>query len=248
MIGLLGKKIGMTQIFDKAGQSKAVTVLEVGPCTVLQVKQKDGKDGYQAVQLGFLDKKLKRTSKSEAGHAKKSNATPKRFVKEIRTDSLEGLQPGAELRVNNFAIGDWIDVIGTSIGRGYQGVVKRHHFKGAQTKSHGTKHGREPGSIGQSAFPSRVLKGTKMPGHMGNERVTLQNLKVVNIDLENNIMAVSGAVPGPKDGYLIIREAIKKRRPRAWRAPDQPVEELQEKVVQQVTKKAKAAAKPAAKK
>lgn len=245
MIGLLGKKLGMTQIFDGEGRQKAVTVLEVGPCTVLQLKKKDT-DGYQAVQLGFDDKKGKQSIKAEQGHAKKANSAVKRFVREIRTDSLEGLQAGTVLKVNNFAIGDLVDITGTSIGKGFQGTVKRHGFKGAHSMSHGQMMGRQPGSIGSNTDPGRVLKGVKMAGHMGNEQITTQNIRVLKIDLENNLMAVNGSVPGHENSYVIIREAIKKRRARTWKMPDAPVEELKVEHKQTTSKKAKAAAAKAA--
>lgn len=243
MIGLLGKKVGMTQIFDRDGHHVPVTVLEVGPCTILQVKKKET-DGYQAVQLGFDVKKESHTTKAQLGHFKKSNSKPTRFVREIRTENVEGLEPGKELHANNFAVGDYIDVIATSIGKGFQGVVKRHQFKGGE-RGHGSMFGRVAGSIGASSFPSRVVKGMRMPGHMGNEQNTVQNLKVEKIDLEHHLIAIRGAVPGHKDGYLIIREAIKKRRPRKWRFPADGLEELKmpEKKVP-VGKPKKAAAEP----
>ena len=249
MIGLLGKKLGMTQIFDKEGRQIPVTVLEVGPCTVLQLKKKET-DGYQAVQLGFDGKKEKQSTKAAIGHAKKVNTTPKRFIREIRTDSIEGLNAGADLKVNNFAVGDWVDVIGTSIARGFQGVVKRHHFKGSLSKSHGSMMGRVPGSIGSSSEPKRVYKGMRMAGHMGNERVTTQNLRVVKIDMDQNLMAIRGAVPGHEQSYVIIKEAVKKRRPRNWRLPDAGLEELkivEKKVAVKKSKRPEAEkAKPAA--
>ena len=248
MIGLLGKKVGMTQIFDRDGNQVPVTVLEVGPCAVLQVKKKET-DGYQAIQLGFDAKKESRTTKPELGHFKKSNSTPKNFVREIRTDSIEKLETGKVLDVNNFAVGDYVDVIGTSIGRGFQGVVKRHHFKGGG-RGHGSMFGRVAGSIGASSFPSRVVKGMRMPGQMGNERATIQNLRVEKIDLENHLMAVRGAVPGSENGYLIVREAKKKRRPRKWRLPEEGLEELKipekKAPVAKVKKVAEAKKKPAA--
>ena len=224
MIGLLGKKLGMTQIFDQNGKHVPVTVLEVGPCTILQVKKKET-DGYQAIQLGFGEKKESRTTKPELGHFKKCSSGSKRFVREIRTENTEGLEAGKELQVNNFAVGDYVDVIGTSIGRGFQGVVKRHHFKGGE-RGHGSMFGRVAGSIGASSFPSRVVKGMRMPGQMGSGRSTIQNLRVEKIVLEQNLMAVHGAVPGPENGFLIVREAVKKRRPRKWRMPGEPLEEL----------------------
>ncbi len=224
MIGLLGKKIGMTQIFDPEGKNIPVTVLQVGPCPILDVKSKE-KHGYQAIQLGFDEKKESRTNKPELGYFKKKNLKPVRFVKEIRTEQLEGLEVGKELHVNNFAVGDYVDVIGTTIGRGFQGVVKRHQFTGGE-RGHGSMFGRVAGSIGASSFPSRVVKGMRMPGHMGSERLTIQNLRVEKIDLENHLMAVHGAVPGAENSYVIVREAIKRKRPRKWRFPSEGLEEL----------------------
>ncbi len=255
MIGLLGKKIGMTQIFDHEGKSVPVTVLQVGPCPILDLKSKE-KHGYLAIQLGFDPKKEARTNKPELGYFKKKNLTPVKFVKEIRTEQLEGLEIGKELQVNNFAVGDYVDVIGTTIGRGFQGVVKRHQFTGGE-RGHGSMFGRVAGSIGASSFPSRVVKGMRMPGHMGNERFTIQNLRVEKIDMENHLMAVHGAVPGAENGYVIVREAIKKRRPRKWRMPSEGLEELkvpEKKVVvskkkaQEAAAKKKPAAAPAKKK
>ncbi len=253
MIGLLGKKLGMTQIFDKEGKHIPATVLEIGPCTVLQLKKQES-DGYQAVQLGFGDQKEKQSTKAELGHVKKAGASPKRFVREIRTESFEGLNLGTQLKVNNFAVGDWVDVTGTSIGRGFAGVVKRHHFKGSKSKSHGTTMGRAPGSIGASSMPKRVVKGMRMGGHMGNERVTTQNLRVLKVDLDNNLLVVKGAVPGFDQSYIVVKEAIKKRRPRKWRLPEAGLEELKFEEKKVVSKKAKrvetekAKAAPAAKK
>jgi len=224
MIGLLGKKVGMTQIFDKEGNDVPVTVLEVGPCTVLQLKTEES-DGYQAVQLGFDDKKEVRTSQPELGHFKKYQSAPKRFVREIRTSTLEGLAPGKTVRVNNFAVGDYVDVAGTSMGRGFQGVVKRHGFKGGPS-SHGSMSGRVAGSIGSNTDPGRVLKGLKMPGRMGGEQVTVQSMRVERIDFENHLMLVRGAVPGSENGYVVVREGLKRRRPRKWRLPEEGMEEL----------------------
>ncbi len=254
MIGLLGKKIGMTQIFDREGREVPVTVIEAGPCTVLEIKRKES-HGYQAVQLGFDPKKEKRCNKAELGHWKKFNGSPVRFVREIRTDTVEGLESGKKLDVNNFAVGDKVDVIGTTIGRGFQGVVKRHGCKGGG-RSHGSMFGRVPGSIGSNTNPARVLKGIKMPGQMGNVRTTTQNLRVEKVDLENHLLALRGSVPGAENGYVVIREAIKKRRPRKWRMPEEGVEELKVvekkvsagKVKKVEAKKKPEAAKPAAKK
>ncbi|MBI1978016.1 MAG: 50S ribosomal protein L3 [Candidatus Omnitrophica bacterium] len=224
MIGLLGKKVGMTQIFNQRGHRMPVTVLEVGPCAILQVKKKET-DGYQAVQLGFDQKKESRANRAELGHFKKGNAKPVRFIREIRTENIEGLEAGKELHVNNFSAGDVVDVIGTSIGKGFQGVVKRHHFKGGGA-GHGSMFGRVAGSIGASSFPSRVVKGMRMPGQMGNMRATVQNLIVEKIDIEHHLMAVRGAVPGSENGYVIVREAIKKKRPRKWKFPGEPMDEV----------------------
>lgn len=214
----------MTQIFGANGEQIPVTVLEVGPCSIVQIKTK-AKDGYQAVQLAFGSKKPSRANRAELGHLKVHHLEPKRFVREVRTETVEGLEEGKELRVNNFAVGDYVDVIGTSIGRGFQGVVKRHGCKGGG-RSHGSMFGRVPGSIGSSSFPSRVLKGLRLPGHMGHKRATVQNLRVEKIDMEHDLIAVRGAVPGPGNGYLIVREAVKKRRPRKWRLPEEGIEEL----------------------
>ncbi|OGW78980.1 MAG: 50S ribosomal protein L3 [Omnitrophica bacterium GWA2_52_8] len=216
MIGLLGKKVGMTQIFDADGRQVAVTVLKAGPCFVSAVRTKE-KDGYTAVQLAFDAIKESRMTKAKQGHLKKAACPALRFVREIRTPDLEGLKPGLRVSVDSFEAGDYIDVSGTSIGKGFQGVVKRHHFKGAQTKSHGTKMGREPGSVGASAFPSRTIKGLRMPGRMGNERVTLQNLEILKIDADNNLIMIRGAVPGVEGGYLIIKEALKRSGNRKWK-------------------------------
>ncbi|HLD75387.1 MAG TPA: 50S ribosomal protein L3 [Candidatus Norongarragalinales archaeon] len=248
MIGLVGKKVGMTQVFDQDGHRVPVTVLEVGPCSVLQLKTKET-DGYQSVQLGFDPKKESRTNRSALGHFKKYKVEPKKIIKEIRTETLEGLETGKQVLVNNFAVGDFVDVIGTSIGRGFQGVVKRHHFKGGE-RGHGSMFGRVPGSIGQSSFPSRVLKGVKLPGHMGAKQATVQNLRVESIDLEHHVMAVRGAVPGPRNGYLVVREAVKHRRPRKWRSPEEGLEELKlpEKKEPPKPSKKKPVAKTAAKK
>lgn len=216
MIGLLGRKIGMTQIFDEGGHPIPVTVLEVGPCVVTQLKTKE-EEGYNAVQLGFGEKKEKRTSQPLRGHFKKAKVEPKRFLREIRTDELEGLAVGKELKVDHFEVGEYVDVEGVSIGKGFQGVVKRHHFKGGP-KSHGSMFGRVAGSIGASSFPSRVIKGMKMPGQMGNRRVTVQNLKVMKVDPENHLLVVKGAVPGTEESCLVIRTALKRGSPKKWRA------------------------------
>ena len=216
MIGLLGKKVGMTQIFDDQGRRIPVTLLEVGPCWVTGVHSQE-KNGYQAVQLAFDVGKEKRMTKAKLGHLKKVHAPALRFIREIRTKEVEGLEAGQQLKVDNFEAGDFVDIEGTSIGKGFQGVVKRHKFKGALTMSHGDMSGRRPGSIGAASFPSRVVKGMRMGGHMGDERITVQNVKVVKVDQENNLLMVKGPVPGFEGGYLVVRTALKKGPRRKWK-------------------------------
>ncbi len=225
-IGLLGRKVGMTQIFDETGQAIPVTVLAAGPCHVLQLRTSEH-DGYSAVQLGFLDKPRRLAARSERGHVAKldskrqktrstagveavakADCEPKRFVREI-VDPAAELAVGQELKVDVFADVKSVDVIGTSKGRGTAGVMKRHNFKG-QRASHGVKKvHRHAGSIGQSQFPGHVPKGRRMAGQYGNSRCTVRNLKVVRIDSENNLLLVRGAVPGPNGGYVLIRESNK---------------------------------------
>lgn len=216
MIGVLGKKVGMTQIFDNEGREVPVTVLSVGPCHVTEVKSQD-KHGYKAVQLAFDPVSEKRASKAKLGHLKKANAGSLRVIREIRTEDVEGLQVGSTVGASNFEVGDFVDVEGTSIGKGFQGVIKRHHFKGAQTFGHGDMSRRRPGSIGASSFPSRVVKGMRMGGHMGNKPVTIQNLKVVKVDGQNNLILVKGNVPGAENGYLVVRISLKKGTRRKWK-------------------------------
>lgn len=210
MIGLLGRKVGMTQVFDGEGRQIPVTVLEVGPCVITQLRTQE-KDGYTAVQLGFLNRKEKQTTKPLLGQFKKAGVAPKRFVREIRTESVEGLKVGTELKVDQFQAGEFVDIEGVSIGKGFQGVVKRHHFRGGP-KSHGSMFGRVAGSIGASSFPSRVVKGMRMPGQMGNQQTTIQNLKVIQVDLESNVLVVRGGVPGTEAGCVVIRSALKKAK------------------------------------
>ncbi|MBI1322885.1 50S ribosomal protein L3 [bacterium] len=209
--GLLGRKIGMTQIFQEDGTIVPVTVLECGPCTVLQVKTPE-KDGYSALQLGFLDKRRKSASAAERGHAKAAEAEPKRFVREIRQESpaaIEGFETGKVLTVDLFADIKSVDVIGISKGRGFAGVIKRHGFKGLRA-SHGVKRmHRHPGSSGPSADPSRTFPGVRKPGHYGVARVTSKNLKVVKIDAESNLLLVRGAVAGPNGGFVTVRQSVK---------------------------------------
>ncbi len=200
MKGILGKKLGMTQVFDEEGRMEVVTVIEAGPVKVLQKKEKD-KDGYEALQLGFDEiRKLKNVSKPMSGHFKKTSSAPQRFLREIK---MEGFDAGDDITVDIFAKGEKIKVIGTSKGKGFQGVMKRHNFSGGPG-GHGSKFHRAPGSIGQSASPSRVWKGMKMAGHMGSDRVTVKNIVIFDIKKDQNLMLVKGAVPGAKGSYLII--------------------------------------------
>jgi len=206
MTGFLGKKIGMTSIFDESGHVIPCTVIEAGPCYVTQIKTKD-RDGYEAVQLGFDAQKERLATKPEMGHFKKSNVKPVRIVREFRGNGLSDVQPGQEIRVDKvFVKGDVVSVIGTSKGRGFQGVVKRHHFGGG-FRTHGqSDRERAPGSIGSSSHPSRVFKGMRMAGRMGGEQVTVRNLKVVGIIADSNILLVKGSVPGAINGYVEIRK------------------------------------------
>jgi large subunit ribosomal protein L3 len=205
--GILGKKIGMTQIFRDNGNIVPVTLIEAGPCSILQVKSKKT-DGYSAIQLGFGDKKESRTNKPDIGRFKSAKSSPKRFVKEIRTAPDETWTKGDSVKVD-FKVGEFLDVTGTSIGKGFQGGMKRWHWKGGP-KTHGSTSHRRPGSIGSSSDPSRVFKGHHLPGHMGHEKKTVQNLEVIKIDPENSMLVVRGSVPGPKNGYVIIRKAKKR--------------------------------------
>ncbi len=206
MPGLIGRKIGMTSIFDENGKNIPVTVIEVGPNYVTQVRTKE-KDGYEALQLGFDDKKEKRTTKPLKGHFAKAGVTPKRKLVEFQGFEKE-YQPGDEIRVEDvFAEGEYVDITGTSKGKGFQGVVKRHGFGGVGQATHGQHNRlRAPGSIGASADPSRVFKGMRMAGQMGNKRVTVQNLQVMKIIPEKNLLIVKGNVPGHKKSYVIIKK------------------------------------------
>jgi len=206
--GLLGRKLGMTQMFDETGVVHPVTVVEAGPCVVTQVKTAE-KDGYGAVQLGFgLDKRLNRP---EQGH-RRASGFMSRTLRELRAEDPSEFEVGQVLKADVFANGEAVDVTGTSKGRGFQGGVKRHGFHGGP-KTHGqSDRHRAPGSIGSSATPGRVFKGMRMAGHMGNERVTVQNLKVLRVDPERNLLLIEGSVPGPNKGLVIIRRAAKQTR------------------------------------
>lgn len=204
MSGILGKKIGMTSIFDDNGQMIPCTIIEAGPCYVTQVRTKV-KDGYEAVQLGFDEIKERLVNKPLKGHFKKSGVKPLRLISEFRIVNGTQFQLGQEVRVDSFAQGDVVDVSGRSKGRGFQGVVKRHHFGGVGMTTHGqSDRVRAPGSIGSSSYPSRVLKGMRMAGRMGGERVTVKNLKVLKVIAESNILIVKGSVPGAINSYLEI--------------------------------------------
>ncbi len=204
-VGLLGRKVGMTQIFEEDGTAIPVTVLECGPCTVLQVRTAE-RDGYHAIQLGFVDKKRKNATQAERGHAKKVDAEPKRFIREIRQEAPLDLEEGATLNVDIFNGIENVDVTGISKGRGYTGVMKRHGFRGLRA-THGVQRmHRHPGSSGPSADPARVFKGVKKAGQHGNTRITVRNLKVVRVDTENNILLVRGAVPGYNSNFVIVRQ------------------------------------------
>ncbi len=207
--GIIGKKIGMTQIFDEAGKVIPVTVVEAGPCVVVQKKTAEN-DGYEAVQLGFGDIRAKRVNKPLQGHFKKADVAFKRTLKEFRLDDISGLNVGDIVKADTFAEGDIVDVSGTSKGKGFAGTIKRHNnSRIKETHGSGPVH-RHAGSMGACSSPSRIFKGKGMPGHMGNEKVTVQNLEIVKIDAENNLIAIKGAIPGPKNGTVTIVDCIKK--------------------------------------
>jgi large subunit ribosomal protein L3 len=205
--GLIGKKIGMTQLFMPDGVVQPATVLKAGPCVVSQVKTVET-DGYEAVQLGFVEAKATKENKPSTGHFKKAGVPPTRVRCELKLKpGGEPVKAGDQVNVSMFSDGERVDVIGTSRGKGFQGVVRRHHFAGGRA-SHGSMFHRAPGSIGASSFPSRVVKGMRMGGHMGSDRVTVRNLKVLRVDAENNLLLVEGAVPGGPNSVVVIRKAI----------------------------------------
>lgn len=211
---LLGKKIGMTQLFDAKGKVAGVTVVELGPCTVLQ-KRTPETDGYHALQLGLGERKPKHATKPLTGHCKKANAAPARFIREWRTEDNVTFNVGDKITVKEFQAGQFVDVIATSKGKGFQGVVRRHKFAGGDM-THGAKgwH-RRGGAIGQRLFPGRVFKNMKMPGHMGHTRITTQNLRVVQVREADNLIFIEGSVPGPRGAFVIVRHAKKKTKPAA---------------------------------
>jgi large subunit ribosomal protein L3 len=239
--GILGKKVGMTQLFDAKGDVHPATVLQAGPCVITQHKT-EAKDGYAAAQIGLVEfVKLSRLPKPIQGHLAKHNLPPVRFVREVPLEAEEKPQAdGGEIKAGSRVLVDifegekFVDVIGVSKGRGFQGVVKRHHFRGGP-KSHGSMF-QIPGSIGSSAFPSRVFKGMRMSGHMGHERVTVRNLRVLGVDKDDNLLVVEGSVPGPNGGYLVIVKAKKPPRERRGFAGTSTVDPL--KAAKRAAKKA----------
>ena len=205
--GLLGKKVGMTQLFDTDGTVHPATVLKAGPCVVAQVKTAQG-DGYEAVQIGLVEVRPRKENKATQGHFKKAGVPPTRIVREVKQAAgSDPVKPGDQVNVSIFADGERVDVIGTSRGKGFQGVVKRHHFAGGRA-THGSMFHRAPGSIGASSYPSRVVKGMRMGGHMGADRVTVRNLKVLRVDAENNLLLLEGSVPGGPNSILLVRKAV----------------------------------------
>ncbi len=206
MQGLLGKKIGMTRVFDETGKVNPVTVIECGPCPVVQVKTEKN-DGYDALQIGYGDMKDKNVGKPMSAHYKKAGVKPKRILKEIKGVDVKNIKLGQELTVDMFTDIKYVDVVGLSKGRGFAGTIKRHNFsRGRET--HGSRNHRAPGSIGGHSYPARVWPGKKLPGHYGSATVTIRNLSVISVDKEKNVIMVKGAIPGHSNGYIFVREAI----------------------------------------
>lgn len=207
---VLGRKVGMTQVFSEEGEVTPVTVIEIGKNEVAQIKTTE-KDGYEAVQVGYDEKKESRTVKPEKGHFDKAGITPKKFLREFRLAKTEDFSLGQEIKATVFEAGDKVDIIGTSKGKGFQGNIKRHNqSRGPET--HGSRYHRRPGSMGASADPARVFKGKNLPGQMGNERVTVRNLEIVKVLEDKNVILIKGAVPGPKKGLITIKETIKQSK------------------------------------
>jgi large subunit ribosomal protein L3 len=205
--GIIGKKVGMTQVFDPDGTVRPATVIKAGPCVVVQAKTAST-DGYEAVQLGLVEDRPAKVGKPIAGHSKKAGVPPTRVRREVKVaPGAEVPKAGDSVLVSIFANGERVDIIGTSRGKGFQGVVKRHHFGGGAA-THGSMFHRAPGSIGASSFPSRVVKGMRAAGRMGGDRITIHNLKVVRVDADNNLLVVQGGIPGAPDGYVIVRKAL----------------------------------------
>ena len=230
MKGILGKKIGMTQVFANDGKLIPVTVVSVEPNVVMQIKTKET-DGYEAIQLGFTTKKEKHSTKSEMGHAKKANAAPKRFLKEIKGVEVSGYELGQEIKCDIFEAGEIVDVTGTSKGKGFQGVIKRHN-QSRGPMGHGSQYHRGVGSMG-TLRPMRVFKGKKLPGHMGHETVTIQNLEIVAVDAVENVILVKGNIPGPKNSFVIIKTSVK--HPGAKNTAAELVSYAKEEVAENVT-------------
>lgn len=205
--GILGLKLGMTQVFDDAGRAIPVTVIQAGPCVVVQ-KRTVERDGYNAIQLGFGEVRANRLNKPARGHFARAGVRPVRFLREIRTEDVEAYEIGQELKADLFAPGEYVDVTGTALGKGFAGGIKRHGFHRGPM-AHGSKYHRRPGALAAKG-PARVFKGRRLPGRMGGHRVTVQNLQVVRVDPEHNLLAVKGAVPGPRGGLVIVRSAVKK--------------------------------------
>lgn len=236
MVGILGKKIGMTHIFDESGKTVPVTLIEAGPCHVVQIKTKET-DGYTAIQVGFDERKPRLVKKVDAAHFKKAGTNAMRFVKELRMSDVSSYKVGQKIEADLFAKGDFVDVVGTSIGKGFQGGVKRWNWTGGDA-GHGSMFHRAVGSIQSGARLGRVTKGHHLPGHMGVERITIQNLEVISVDKANNLLVVKGAVPGHKNSYLMVKES--KKMPKGY---------VKHKVAVQTPKKgAKPGAQAAAKK
>jgi large subunit ribosomal protein L3 len=205
--GIIGKKVGMTQLFDNDGTVHPATVLKAGPCVVAQVKSAQS-DGYEAVQLGLVEGRPTKENKAIQGHFKKAGVPPTRVRREVKLKAgADPVKPGDQVNVSIFADGERVDVIGTSRGKGFQGVVKRHHFAGGRA-THGSMFHRAPGSIGASSYPSRVVRGMRMGGHMGAARVTVRNVKILRVDAENNLLMLEGSVPGGPNGVVVIRKAV----------------------------------------
>ncbi|WP_168123567.1 50S ribosomal protein L3 [Paenibacillus sp. HB172176] len=207
MKGILGKKLGMTQVFTPEGNVVPVTVIEAGPCVVLQKKEVEN-DGYEAVQFGFADKKESRSNQPEKGHAKKAGTTPKRYVREIRGINLGDYEVGQQVKADLFEQGEFVDVTGISKGKGFAGVIKRWG-QSTGPMSHGSRYHRGPGSMG-SIQANRVPKGKRLPGHMGHETITIQKLEVIRVDAERNVILVKGSIPGPKNGFVKVKQTVKK--------------------------------------
>jgi len=206
--GIIGRKVGMTQVFTGEGQAVPVTVVEAGPCVVVQ-KKTEANDGYTAVQLGFGEKKERLFNKPLKGHFGRAGVKPLRFLRELRVEDPDSYQVGQEIKADIFAPGERVDVVGTSKGRGFSGGIKRHGFHRGPM-AHGSKYHRRPGSLGAKG-PARVFKGRKLPGHYGVARVTVQNLEVVRVDAERNLLAIKGAIPGPRGGLVLVKSSVKAR-------------------------------------